>query len=296
MVRARSNVYGPDAGLIILTMSSSTSSCSLKSQLRLAFEINELGNTRLAERYHQGLFHVGKAYSDEGFLKLQIVNPTAGLFANDVLESNLLLRENCKVSLSSPSSTQIYTMGDGGRAVSEQNIIIEDRAFLELNARWIVPHKGSSFTAKTKIEMPESAGMFYADMLSPGRNAFGESMAFRDLRLSFQLSIGGKKVSQEKIELMNEQEKIAWIPKNWETVYLATLWIVSPDLPKGIKEVEEIEASFPEMKKTFIGATRLDRNITVVRIISESVISVHRHINNVREIFKKHILLTNFRY
>lgn len=74
---------GGDDGQLIMA--------EFSGHLRLRAEARGDGQTKLAEQSFRAPFHVGKSYWDVAAqtLRVQVVNPTAGILAGDRLESEI---------------------------------------------------------------------------------------------------------------------------------------------------------------------------------------------------------------
>ena len=265
----------------------------LKSRLALTF-CDRRGRTLLSDRFHQGLFHVGKEYWNDNGLTLQVLNPTAGIFGSDRLSSEIVLEQGAHVMLFSPSSSQIFTMSEDEHAEAEQNIYIGENACLELNPSWLVPHRDASFKMNTTISMSASASLYYTDYLSPGRYAHGESHDYRELTLQQKLIVDDKLLSLEKLHLVGGENALCI--REWDTSYLAAIWAVSPGLsdnPGILRTINQLQSAFST--DAYIGATRLAENLNITRIIARSALIVKKITSEIRSIYAQYMPLSNFR-
>jgi urease accessory protein len=169
--------------------------------LNLRAEVRAHGRTVLASQSFRAPFHLAKPYwdADTRTLLLQVVNPTAGILAGDRLESAVSVGPGAALLLTTPSASRIFQMKTGV-AESRQQLTVEAGGWLETMPEPLVPHRGSSFRQRTSIAIEPGAGLFYADILMPGRVAHGEAWAWDRLRLETEVRLGGELILRERFD------------------------------------------------------------------------------------------------
>ncbi|MEM7384082.1 MAG: urease accessory protein UreD, partial [Verrucomicrobiota bacterium] len=104
---------------------------SLHSAVSLAFRYSDSRKrTILTRRRAGGLCHLGKPYWNGEVLGLQLVNPTAGLFAGDAMSLQVSVGAGSRVALTSPSATRFHTM-EHGRALLRQSFNVGADGWLD---------------------------------------------------------------------------------------------------------------------------------------------------------------------
>ncbi len=174
---------------------------SVRGRLQLRAERDASGRTVLARRVHEGSFHLSKSYWDGHALLVQWVNPTAGVFAGDVMESDVAVAPGASLLVTTPSATRIHTRFSAEQAPGLQNqrFQVATGGWLEVQPEWLIPQRGSAFRQATVIEVEEGGGLFYAELLAPGRIAHGEALEFDELDLRLRMSFGEKIIIQERL-------------------------------------------------------------------------------------------------
>jgi urease accessory protein len=174
---------------------------AVRGELRLRAERDATGKTVLADRHAAGAFHVSKPYWDGHALMVQWINPTAGIFAGDVLESDVSVGQGASLLLTTPSATRIHTRIHRDTPAGEQclRFHVATGGFLEVQSEWLIPQKQSAFQQFTKIELDAGAGLLFAELVAPGRVAHGEALAFDQLVMRLQLRRDGELLLQERI-------------------------------------------------------------------------------------------------
>jgi urease accessory protein len=242
---------------------------ALSGNLRLVFKGRSDGSTQLVGRHRSGLFHFGKEYREGRFLVLQVLNPTAGVFARDHLVSEVVLEADSKACLMSPSSTQVYTMPCGGRAVSEQDFRLESGSSLVYLPRALVLHRGSRFHSSTRISIKRGASLLFLDLISPGRTASGEYLEFDELDVRMSIHLDGQLLLKERMQCGREFNRWMWRIREERAVLFANLHISFPDAATYCKSVlSPLMDLGPD--QPVVGFSPLDSDFVICRIMSSN--------------------------
>ena len=169
-------------------------------------EARSNGQTVLAGQSFRAPFHVGKAYWDEegAALRVQVVNPTAGILEGDKLETEVAVGARAALLVTTPSASRVFHMRTG-EAVASQKFSVEAGGWLEFLPEPLVPHDRSSFRQTTEIEVAEGGEIAFADLLMPGRIARGETWAWKRLRLELSVRVGGELILRERLDQSGEE-------------------------------------------------------------------------------------------
>ena len=184
-----------------MSLSPSVSGNSLSGHLRLRCEAREDGTPFIAEQSFRAPVHLSKSHMDEDALIVTIVNPTAGFFDGDHLETNVSIEKNARLVLSTPSASRVYRARSGKVAASYQTFSVGENAFLEWIPEPFIPHAGARYLQHTKIQLHPTASLLFFDWISPGRVARDEIFAYDHLRWELDLEVAGKLVARERYGL-----------------------------------------------------------------------------------------------
>lgn len=254
---------------------------SLQSHAELAFRFDEKQErTVLARREAGGLCHISKPFWDGGTLGLQLVNPTAGLFAGDSLDLTVKVGRGASVALTSPSAARYHTMPEG-RAHLVQRFEVGHGGWLDYWPEMIIPQRDSDVVQTTMVKLEAQAAMVFLDQLAPGRVAHGERFQFRRLETRFDLLQEGRPLVKERCVL--EPHKSLWpmcVP-GWGCCYYAALWIVSEGAAEGLERL--LSDTGEDESETRVGGSLLDENLAVLRALAPSSPALRRIIQQWRE-------------
>ncbi len=178
----------------------------LSGHLKLGAEARVDGRSFLASQSFGVPFHLGKAYweEDSRVLIAQVVNPTAGILEGDRLDSEIRVETGAALLMTSPSASRAFTM-TAGSAECRQSFFVAPGGWLEILPEPLVPHRDSSYRQVTRIDVARGAGLFFADLLMPGRIAHGDIWSWRRLVIETELKVAGTLVLRERFEHQPDQ-------------------------------------------------------------------------------------------
>ncbi len=160
------------------------------------------GRTALAGQSFRAPYHLSKPYwdADAGTLLVQVVNPTAGILEGDFLESDIAVEKGASLLVTTPSASRVFKMV-GGSAECRQHFTVAKGGWLEVLPEPLVPHRGCRYRQTTQVEVEPGGGLFFADLLMPGRVAHrGEAWVWDKLCLETEVRLGGELILRERFE------------------------------------------------------------------------------------------------
>lgn len=231
-------------------------------ELSLNFEYGPGGRTLLRNSYRKGLFHFAKPYWEEPVLNLQVLNPTAGLFAGDRLRSMIRVGSGACGAVFSPASSHVYTMPEGHASLRHEIEVLSGGAFSYL-PNWQVLHRGARFEQEVLINLSSQCRVFYADMVAAGRFASGEHLEFSSYRSRLSVCIDGIPVFLERIETGTALNRWMWRCAGEDFSYLVTALVYVQGV--GARWVEPLDELFRESALP-VGVSALTDDLVVLRI------------------------------
>jgi urease accessory protein len=159
------------------------------------------GRTVLAGQSFRAPYHLSKPYwdADAQALLVQVVNPTAGILSGDRLESDITVKAGGALLVTTPSASRVFKM-KSGTAECRQRFTVAAGGWLEVLPEPLVPHRGCHYRQTTHIAIEPGGGIFFADLLLPGRVAHGEAWAWEKLCLEIDVRLGGELILRERFE------------------------------------------------------------------------------------------------
>jgi urease accessory protein len=262
--------------------SNAVASNALQGRLDLAAARLDDGRTSIVRQYHTVPFHVGKAYWDGAVLMAQVVNPTAGIFAGDRMESLVEVGPGASLAVASPSAARAHTMTGGGSAKLDQRFRVARDGWLEVAPELFIPQRASSYRQSTEVEVEEGGSLYFVETLAPGRVAHGESFAYARLDWTFSLRVAGRLVALERALVEPPGECWMLDVAGWDHAYYACVWMAGPalaDLDSAL--IERIEAT-GEDEPCLVGMSKTAGDCHSVKILAGNSIVLRRALATVR--------------
>ena len=98
-------------------------------------------------------------------------------------------------------------------------------ALLEYVPDPIIPFAGVRFSQKTKIDLAKGAGLFWWEILAPGREASGEIFEYERVEMKTNLSAQGRLIGAERVRLEPQRQNLAALARLGPYRYWATFHI-----------------------------------------------------------------------
>lgn len=170
--------------------------------LRLKATASPGGRTALTGQSFRAPYHVSKPYWDAeaGALLVQVVNPTAGILEGDSLTSDIAVAKGAALLVTTPSASRVFKMQTGS-AECRQHFAVAKDGWLEVLPEPLVPHRGSRYRQTTTVEAEPGGGLFFVDLLMPGRIAHkNEAWLWDRLCLETEVRLGGELILRERLD------------------------------------------------------------------------------------------------
>lgn len=152
------------------------------STLELDLKCNSEGKTIIAHQYQTHPLKISRPFrldrdkNCRAYLYLR--NNSPGLFAQDRLNISLNLEQNTQTYLTEQSATKVHPMKTGETAEVSYQWNIESGAIVEFVSEPLILYQDSALRQKTRIELHDTASLFWSDIVLPGRLARGEFYQF----------------------------------------------------------------------------------------------------------------------
>ena len=210
---------------------------NLSGHLAMVCAADAHGRTFIREQSFRAPYHLSKPYWDEHALIVQIVNPTAGVFAGDTLTSRVAVESGARLLLTTPSANRIHAM-PSGRASLEQSFSVANGGWLEVMPELFIPQADSRIRQRTTIEVADGGEMFFVESLAPGRVARGESFAFTAIDWEFDLRHAGCLIARERFVLQPSDESTTSLRRPFPTGYYASCYIITSRIsPERLRKI-----------------------------------------------------------
>ena len=189
----------------------------VRASMRLEFlRDSNTSNTFLAESLQEPPLKVVRAFAlADGAALVHLHNVSGGLLGGDQLALQVNLGSATSVQLTTTGATRIYRRWEELSPTTQRNVIVvgED-ALLEYLPDATIPFSGAHYIQRTSIDLAAGAGLFWWEIVAPGREARGEVFEYKHFEMRTRVTALGHKIAAENICLR---------PANWNVSSLARL-------------------------------------------------------------------------
>src|SRR5208282_5125583 len=164
------------------------------ASLRLEFEQDDAtGRTILAASHQDPPLRVVRAFSlSDGAALAHLHNVSGGLLGGDHLALDVRAGSGARVQLTTTGATRIYHPRREAAATAQRTeITIGENALLEYVPDSIIPFAGARYRQRTSIYLAQGAGLFWWEILAPGREARGELFEYECVEIRTDLTAMG---------------------------------------------------------------------------------------------------------
>jgi urease accessory protein len=176
----------------------------LQASLTLDFAHDEFaGHTVLAASRQEPPLKVVRAFTvQDGAALAHLHNVSGGLLGGDHLALKVNVGARAQVQLTSTGATRIYRPRHEALPATQSNeFTVNEGALLEYVPDAIIPYAGARFSQTTTIHLAQGAGIFWWEILAPGREARGESFAYDSVEMKADVIGLGQPIASERARI-----------------------------------------------------------------------------------------------
>jgi urease accessory protein len=210
----------------------------------------------------------------DGAALIHLHNVSGGLLGDDRLAMSVQLSENAKVQITTTGATRIYRARESASAATQKTeIALAENAFLEYLPDPIIPYAAARYAQQTTIHLAKNAGLFWWEILAPGREAHGELFAYDSVEMKTDIIAEGQKIARERIQLDPKKYPLDSPARLGPYRYWATFYICKPGVDPAEwqaleNKLREAASEFPTPNETRWGISTLPAHGAVCRCLS----------------------------
>lgn len=184
---------------------------AVRGRLHLEFVYDrERQGTRLAVSEQQAPLQVIRAFPlDDGGALVHLHNLSGGVLGGDQLALSVEIGARAYVQLTSTSATRVYrSRPEMLPALQENTILVQQDALLEYLPDPLIPFAGSRYHQRTRITLEPGAGLFWWEVITPGRVARNEIFDYDMLQMELVIAAQRRPIAIEAFKLEPQQRAL----------------------------------------------------------------------------------------
>jgi urease accessory protein len=185
------------------------------------------GRTLLSASVQEPPLRVVRAFAlDDGSALAHLHNVSGGLLGGDRLSLAVNVGAGASVQLTTTGATRVYRPRKNAPPTMQTNQIrVGENALLEYVPDAIIPFAGARFAQRTQIDLAPGAGLFWWEVIAPGREARGEVFAYEQIEVRTDVTANGRLIAAESIRLDPQRSALRSIARLGKYRYWATFYI-----------------------------------------------------------------------
>jgi urease accessory protein len=254
--------------------------CGVRGHLHIECRVDATGRTFLSRQAFRAPIHLSKPHWDGNHLIVNVVNPTAGLFAGDHVEMTARICSGARAVLTSPSAARVFRAKDPAtRTQVTHTFIVEGGGRLDVFPEMLIPHAGARYVQTTRIDVHAGGQLFFTEMIAPGRTASGEAFDYDQLEFSAELVTAGRLSVRERYSLGLRGESLQSLRRKFANAYYASAFIVSHS-PADAHFQRAIGAL--TAPRVIAGASRPCENVYAIKLLAADSMSLRAAVTRMR--------------
>ena len=196
--------------------------------LALAFSRDPVAQRSfLASSSQEPPLRVIRAFANEDSSALvHLHNVSGGLLGGDHLRLQVEVGANAAAQITTTGATRLYRpRATAAPATQINEILIRENALLEYVPDPIIPYAGSRFVQRTAIHLEDGAGLFWWEILAPGREARGEIFEYERIDLRADIFSRGRRIAAENARIEPQRRAVSSLARLGPYRYWATFYI-----------------------------------------------------------------------
>ncbi len=165
------------------------------------------------------------------------------MLGGDDLELVIEVGAEAHAQITSTGATRLYRSRQEAPVAAQRNKIkVEENGLLEYLPDALIPFVGSRYCQETTIELASGAGLFWWEIVAPGRAARGELFAYELLQFKLDLTAEGMPLAQERVKLEPARRSLSSPGRLGSYRYFSTFYIcrVGLDAPRWLALESEL--------------------------------------------------------
>jgi urease accessory protein len=218
----------------------------LKGRLALQFKQASSANKTILHITEQTPpLRVIRAFHDKNETALvHLHNISGGVLGGDHLTLTVAVGSGGQAQLTTTGATRIYRQREGWPdAVQENYFTVEADGLLEYLPDPLIPFAQARYRQTTRVELAAGAGLFWWEIVAPGREAYHERFAYDLLEMKVDIMAGHRPVAIERARLQPKTRPLTSPMRLGPYRYTGAFYICRAGQPQAVWNTLEQELS-----------------------------------------------------
>jgi len=201
---------------------------TVDAALSLSFSLEPFANrTTLAGSHQEPPLKVVRAFTNEdGSAFVHLHNVSGGVLGGDRLATSVDVGASASVQLTTTGATRVYRPRASVEPAYQRNdFYVSENGMLEYVPDPIIPFSGARYLQRTTIHLADGAGLFWWEILAPGREARGEVFQYESVEMKTDIFAVGRPIASERVRLEPLARNISQLARLGPYRYSATFYI-----------------------------------------------------------------------
>jgi urease accessory protein len=232
-------------------------------------------STILAGSHQEPPLKVVRAFAlEDGSALAHLHNVSGGLLGGDRLALSVRVGAGASVQLTTTGATRLYRPREEAGTVTQLNeITVGENALLEYVPDAIIPFAGARYSQRTTIRLASGAGLFWWEILAPGREARGEIFEYERVEMKTDLVALGRPIAAERVSLEPRSRNISDLARlgpyrYWVTFYICRVGFNAQAWLAVEQRLRDVAAGLTRSGEILFGVSALVAHGLVIRCLA----------------------------
>ena len=261
-----------------------------EGKLNLVFRRKTDGRTYLAKQFYQLPLQVlPPHYQDpDGTAFVYLLNPSGGVLQNDRLYTEVLVEENSKVYITTPSANKLYKMEEGFARI-QNTFRVSNNAVLEYLPEHNVPFAESKTYQENEFHLDSQATLIAFDVVTSGRAEREERFQYDIYSSKTKIYVDEKLIAYEKgsIEPKNKDFSGIGVLEGYD-IY-GTVFFYKEGMKDSFLE-DDLRLVLEKHQGILSGVSKIHENLIIAKFLGNTILETQKAILDIWQVGRKTLL------
>jgi urease accessory protein len=243
------------------------------------------GRTVMTERRQAAPLKISKTHAlpGESGLYVCMMDCSPGMLEGDAYEYDFRLEPGTRVYLTNQSFTKIHPSPFRGTSMSLR-IDLAEGACLDYVPEPVIPFRNSRHRAIAEFRLAPGAGLFFADLLTPGRTVRQETFQYLSYESSVDIYADGRLVACDRFAAEPGRDRLQALGAFEHYTHAGTVWMIRGGADEAL--LAEVRRRMDACPGLLAGASLLAGSAgIVVRALGHTIWELQELAESLRQAF-----------